>query len=255
MKKYLLRGLFKKGDSELTIKSMFGIFIVILVFLILYTVIQGNVGVKIQEEQFSAYYDLENTMLSLLGSHCISIGNYSTKWQLPIQSVLDYVKLEQLNNNNQELYCVENFNYMYSLKITDLENGKVFNLGIKNYPEFSERTITTTLTSTIKYNTTHPITNGSLPEIHQARASFTIYTGNIPSFYGRIKKVCHTRTKETYNLITDYSISYDSKKNIFRVGDFYFYPYFSCNVRSFNITKGEYLVVIDFKENQVIVAT
>ncbi|MGC8929086.1 MAG: hypothetical protein ACP5OZ_00975 [Candidatus Woesearchaeota archaeon] len=255
MKKLALKILkSKSGDSELTIKSMFGIFIVLLVFFILYTVMQGNVGVKIQEQQFSSYYELENTFLSLLGSHCISIGNYSTRWQLPIQSVLDYKKLEE-SNNNQELWCVENFNFMYSLKITDLENGKVFNLGIKNYPNFSERTITATLASSIKYNATHPVTNGSLPEIHQARASLTIYTGNIPLFYGKIKKVCHSKTRETYNLITDYSISYDSKKNVFRVGDFYFYPYFSCNVRSFNLTRGKYLVVIDFKENQVIVAT
>ncbi len=243
----------KKGEMDLTIKSLFAILLVLIVFFVVFTLLQSDVMTKSQELKFSQYKNTEDFFMAILSTPCLTIGNYSWKWQYPIQGVLDYEKIDYYNNKNEELKCVENFDFLYSIIINDLENGKQWIIGLRTEPsekpEFAERMIANSLVVSIKYNTTIP------PEIHTGRAILKVYTGNIPSFIGTIKRVCHSKTNEDFNLRTDYTIRYNNVSNTLYIGKNYFYPYFSCPVSKFLIKRGDHIISIRYSKGGVRVIT
>ena len=238
----------KKGDMEVTIKSLFAILIVLLVFFIFFVLIQNNAGFEYQKEKFSSYKDIQDFGLTLLGSPCISVGNFTGEWQRPWHAVLDYRKIDKLNNGNQEIGCVDNFGFLYTLIIKDINNGKSWVLGLNKEPEFKKATIGYSFVVSIKYNT-------SIPEIHSGRAILLAYTGEIPAFIGTIKKSCHFQKDESFRLNNDYSILYDNNEDVLKVGNYTFYPYFSCPVSSFRIPKGQHIIRLYYNKGSVRVVS
>ncbi|MCX6710456.1 MAG: hypothetical protein NTV63_05930 [Candidatus Woesearchaeota archaeon] len=235
-----LIGIYGKKGQDITVKALFAIFIVIFVMFVIFSVIRSRGSVLSQKAQ-SEYYTLTDSFLhSLIGSSCISVGDYDPKGrQIATEAFLDEGKLNLHNRENQEIPCAESYDFMYSLTVVDSINGKKWVLGMKDEPLFSERKISIALPVSIKYNST-------IPTINPGFAAATAYIGNIPSFYTSIKQACRSHEEISREIQTDYKIQYNSTSNIFRIGEYLFYPTLGCRVKDFTIEKGRYLIVISY---------
>jgi len=234
----------KKGDLSITIKSMFAIFIVIFVAFIAFEVVKSRTTFIEEREHFSYYEKVNSFLISLLSSKCLisdyEMNNYN--YQSERTSYLSAEKLFKRHGENQDIYCVENFDFMYTLDIEDLSGGSVsksWRLGLSKEPDWAEREITVSLPVAIGF---------SGGDTHPGRAILKAYIGNIPRFYGAIKLVCNTKDEASYELSTKHEINYDNNTNMMCVGDQCFFPYFSCRVNPFSIGKGKHLVYISFNK-------
>ncbi|MFH1398708.1 MAG: hypothetical protein ABIG95_01195 [Candidatus Woesearchaeota archaeon] len=232
-----------KGSSNVTIKSLFAVFLVIFVLLIAVTSLKTRTTTVLQRQNFDYYSQMNSFLLSYLSNpSCHTIGGYDAGYQIPAQGVLDFYKINK-TNNNADLSCAETFQFMYSLQIDDSVNKKQWVMGItkKDYP-WVERVISISLPIAILYDRNN---------IHLGEASLIAYTGEIPLLYGTIKSVCNSQQNTTFALLTEYSVRYDSVKNEFCVASDCFTPYFTCNVLSFTIPKGEHILVIRHSKQTV----
>ena len=234
----------KKGMS-LTIKSLFAIFLVIFVFFIMFSVIKSRVSKTKTREHFSSYELNNQYFLTFLSNpNCISIGNYqNTNRYSAIQGVIEAEKLQSFDQKNSDLWCVENFDFLYTFEVEDTSAGNQWLLGLTAInPEWAERKLQTSLPCAIRYK--GGIVNPGIIYLYT-------YYGEIPGFYGKIKKSCVSQKDLKFNLESQYKISYNNTKNLFCIDKSCFKPYFSCKVESFTIPKGKNLIYIESKLNEV----
>ncbi|MBD3203081.1 hypothetical protein GF327_02205 [Candidatus Woesearchaeota archaeon] len=232
-----------KIGSAFTSKSLFAIFIVLFVFFILMTVLRARSSQKQTQRHFD-YYDLASRFILVLLSNpnCVSMGNYLNQGKYSaIQGVLEAEKLKIFDENNADLWCVENFDFMYALVVKDLDTQSSWRIGpFINSFDWVQRQIKITLPCVIRYQ-------GGI--VHNGAASLTTYIGNIPGFYGKIKESCTLKKDLEYSLDVDQNIRYEN--NQFCIDEFCFKPYFSCTVHDFYLEKGEKLVYLNFENNEV----
>lgn len=235
----------KKGAIGITIKSLFAVFLVIFVVLIAIASLRSRTEILEQKQRFDYYELTDNFLLSFLSNPaCLTVGDYyNESKQVPAQGLLDFYKLNKTQRKNSDLSCTENFYFLYSVEVNDLKNKKSWFIGIdtKDY-SWVERKIRTSLPVAIMYDRTN---------VNLGEAILNAYIGEIPLFYGTIKKVCNTKQDESYSLTTNYVISYNNNQNQFCVGKDCFYAYFICEVTSFNIPKGEHIIYISYKNDSI----
>jgi hypothetical protein len=229
----------------LTSKSMFAIILVIFVFFMLFMVLQSRVSSLTTKEHFDNYRKHNTFFLSYLAnSNCISVGNILLKGVYKdMHGVIDSKKLERLAWQNQDNWCIENFDFIYSMKITDLDTKSSWNIGIddtQGFPGDMFTSIKSTLPCVIRYD------EGIF---HTGAVTMTSYYGDAARLYAALKEMCYSRTGKSLNIKLDMKINYSENK--FYIGEYFFYPYFSCSVEEFEVSKGEKLLYLDFRDNKV----
>ncbi len=237
----------KKGQMELTVKTLFIVFIVILVFVVMFMLLQNN----IQQSQdringVPAYTVGDSFLLSILSDPELIVGsNSNLANQEPVQAVFDADKLQNLDGSNSELQHLKNFGFLYTIKVKDLSSGKEWILGLREKPFFTSRAIVLSYPVAIQYN--------MIPQkVDIGKIFLSIYSGGIPSFIGDIKKACSTHGKTYTYLNNEYPINYNSEDNLLNISNFIFYPNFGCEVQSFNIPPSNNKIVrIVFNDGSV----
>lgn len=237
----------KKAALDLTIKAMFAIFIVLFVLFVGFSVLGTRTETLQQTAQFSQQRTEESFFLNLLGSRCLSVADFRNKSvYVETQGFISQKKIDKLHLGNEDLRCAENYDFFYSIKITDEVNGKEWQVSILPNDAYGNSR-TTSLPATILYdNTTIPTTN-------IARAFFTSYVGPFPKLYGALKKACRTMNSDSLSLNLRRDVSYDNESNTIYYGKEEFYPYFGCGVLGFNITRGSHLLYLSYSGGKVTV--
>ena len=235
----------KRASVNITVKALFAVFLVIFVLFIAISSFRTRTTLLTQRQHFDYYAMSDQFFLSFLSSPaCLTFGDYrNSSTQVPIQGLLDLRKLNQWHGTNTDMGCAESYTFLYSVEVVDLQNGKSWNSGIrdKNYP-WVERKIKTSLPVAIKYD---------LTKVNLGEASLTIHIGEIPYFYGTIKKACKADIKESVPLKNKVVVSYNNQTNQFCAGKDCFAAYFSCAVNSFRIPKGDNLVFVNHLDTGV----
>lgn len=230
-------------------KTMFAIFLVIFVFFMFFTVIKLRVEAKEEKAHFDQYDYVNKFFLTFLSNpNCLSVGSDINKEKhTAIQGVLDNKKLNKYDKDNEDMWCVENFEFLYSITILDTVNQKSWLIGLLNQnPFWTERSIGLSLPGLVRYE------DGTA---HLAHMSINAYFGEIPKFIGAIKKTCLLKSKDTYHVNLNHNIKYISDNNSFHIDTDQFFPYFSCGVNDFEIKKGQHLIYISADNNNVNILT
>jgi hypothetical protein len=233
----------KKGSEDITVKAIFAIFIVIFLLFVVVTLLQSRTQMKIEKAQSEYYTISQNLLTSLISSPCFSSGSYEKDgWQVTTEAFLEEGKLTEVNNANEDITCVQSYDFIYSVEFIDSRSMRSWTAGLKSPPEFAERTITVALPISIRYNS-------SVPTINPGYAALTAYIGQIPSFYTRIKQACKSHETIQFELDSRYRISYNSSANVFKVGAYFFYPNFLCAVSDFTLSPGRTIAIIRYNES------
>ncbi|MEM3370530.1 MAG: hypothetical protein QXW00_00325 [Candidatus Woesearchaeota archaeon] len=232
----------QKGSEDLTIKSIFAIFTVIFLMFVIMTLLGSRTSS--QKAKFtSEYYALATSFLkAMIASDCFAYKEKEGSWTTASQAVLYQQKLDYYNRGNEDISCVEQYDFLYTFRVVDSLTGKEWRIGLLNEPQFAEDTLTIALPIAIRYPS-------EVPTINPGFASITAYIGSIPSFYGKIKQACRSHEGMQHILISDYNIRYDNFTNTFYVGEYLFFPRFECSVGNFTIPKGKSLVLISYNES------
>ena len=225
-------------------KSLFAIFMVIFVFLLFFVLIRSRITQEETQQEFD-YYDKYNKVLLAVisNSNCLSFGNtLSSDTYTTVHGMLDYDKLEAKTNKNKDLWCVENFDFIYNLEIQD-EAHNTWNVGpLDVNPIAIEDSMRFSLPVVVRFD------NGI---VHYATISMNAYLGTVPRFYGAIKQACVLKEERNYPLLIKEEIKYYQLNNTFYIGDHYFHPYFSCAVSNFTIPKGKSIVYFHFDNGRL----
>ncbi len=239
----------KRGGLDLTIKAMFAIFIVLFVLFLGFSILGTRTETLRLDQQFSGQRSEQSFFLDLLGSPCLSVADSQNRSRyVETQSFVSQKKLDRLHQGNEDLRCAENFDYLYSVRITDEENGKEWVAGISPDDAYgTSRTIT--LPAVILYDPQ----STDIPTTNIGRAFFKRYDGPLPRAYGAIKKACRIRLSDSISLNLPRDLSYDNESNKITYGSSFFYPYFGCGVGNFTIRHGNHLVFIGYKEGKVTI--
>ncbi len=234
---------------ELTVKTLFIVFVVILVFIILFITLQSNVSSEQEQLKFSGYANENDFLMSILSDPELTYGSYLNKGNLPKQAVLDAVKLSSLDKTNKELSSIHNYGFLYSLIVRDDETGKSWIIGLNNPPDFARMTLAPAYHVAITYHQ-------DVPTVHLGVAMLRLYVGPIPTFIGKIKSVCSTKTSAYARFSLEHDLEYNSQLGEMKIDNFTFYPYFSCPVKSFKISKNtEQIVKIKYDGSGVTIVS
>ncbi|PIU29619.1 hypothetical protein COT07_04990 [Candidatus Woesearchaeota archaeon CG07_land_8_20_14_0_80_44_23] len=238
-----MRALNRKGDEDLTLKSIFAIFLVIFVMFVVFTVIRSRSAYQMERAQ-SEYYSLASSLLSAMaGSECFSVGSDEIAgWNAAPEAFLSQKKLDYYNNGNCDVSCVDEYDFLYSFTVADSITGRTWRIGLRDEPDFAEQKITIAMPVSIRYDS-------EIATINPGFAAVTAYIGSIPSFYGKIKQACTTHEDMQHVLISDLNVSYNSSSSVFKVGKQSFYSRFPCAVRDFKIEPGRHLLIISYNES------
>jgi hypothetical protein len=236
----------KKGLAMLN-QTMFGIFLVIFVFLMFFTVLKLRTDVKVEEASFEQYEEANKFFLTFLSNpNCLSVGNEINKVRFTtIQGVLDTNKLDKYDMDNEDLWCVENFNLLYTIETLDMTNSKYWTVGIlEKHPFWAERIVRASLPGITRYP------DGTA---HLAEVSINAYFGAIPYLVGSIKRACLLKRGETLDLNIRHDVKYLAVNNSLHIDTDYFFPYFSCKVDDFVIPEGDQLIYVNYMDGKVSV--
>ncbi|MBT7392979.1 hypothetical protein HN827_09215 [archaeon] len=236
-----------KSGLAMINKTLFAIFLVLFVFFMFFTVTKSRVENKSEKLYFDQYEFTNKFLLSFLSNpNCLSIGSeINGEKHTTVQGVLDVRKLNKFDRDNEDMWCVENFDFLYSVNVLDTQNKKTWRLGILNPdPFWSERTIGVSLPGIVRYE------DGTG---HLAQIGMNAYFGEIAKFIGEIKRSCLLKRKNNFEFNTKYKIKYSSENNLLNIDTDNFYPYFSCHVNDFEIEKGTHPVFLSAKEENVSV--
>ncbi|MCX6710602.1 MAG: hypothetical protein NTZ02_00755 [Candidatus Woesearchaeota archaeon] len=239
-----MRALNRKGDEDLTLKSIFAIFLVIFVMFVVFTVIRSRSAYQVERAQ-SEYYALTSSFLSsMAGSQCFSVGDDEgiANWYVATEAFLSQNKLDYYNNGNYDVDCVEEYDFIYSFTVVDSITRRTWRIGLRDEPDFAEQKITIAMPVSIRYDS-------EIATINPGFAAVTAYIGSVPSFYGKIKQSCTTHENMQHVLISDFNVSYNSSSSVFKAGNQSFYSRFPCAVKDFAIEPGRHLVIISYNES------
>ena len=121
----------KKGAISLTTKTLFVIFIVIFAAFVTFSVLKSRTQALKQREHFSQYGRVNSFFTALLTSNClVSDLVESREYQRNIKGFFSAEKMNTLNLENSDLSCIDNFYFIYSVKIDDIINRKTWYLGL-----------------------------------------------------------------------------------------------------------------------------
>ena len=226
---------------------MFAIFIILFVLFVGFSVLGTRVETLEQQGIFSQQRSEQSFFLNLLGSPCLSVvGTANKSFFVETQGLLSQKKMDRNHLSNEDLRCAENYNFLYSVKVTDEINGKEWLLGITPNDAYgNSRTIS--MPSTILYD----LSNNTIPTINIGRTFFIRYDGALPILYGKLKEVCRTRISDSIQLNLPRNVRYDNESNILQFGNSEFYPYFGCGVGNFSIKSGRHLLFLAYNAGRV----
>jgi len=235
-----MRILNRKGDEDLTIKSIFAIFLVIFVMFVVFTVLRERRAYQLERAQ-SEYYSLASSFLTAMaGSECFSAGSDDIAGYSSQEAFLSQKKLDYYHNSNSDLSCVDEYDFLYTFTVADSITGRTWRIGLRDEPDFAEQKITIAMPISIRYETKATINPGF--------AAVTAYIGSIPTFYGKIKQACTTHESIQHLLYSEFNVSYNRSNGLFRVGNYSFYSNFPCAVQNFSIPRGEHLMLVSYDE-------
>jgi hypothetical protein len=237
----------KKASINLTIKSLFVVFLVIFVMFIALTSLSTRTTTLQQKQHFDYYTLADQFFISFLSNpSCVTVGDYSNiSNQIPVQGLLSFEKLNKLDKTNMDIGCSETYHFLYTVEVIDMVNGKTWVVGLddQNY-NWVEREIKTSLPVAIRYHSA---------QVNLGEAILHVYTGQIPLFYGTINKACNLRSVESFELINNQVITYNHIDNKFCVANDCFNANFKCPTNSFRVSKGDHIIAISYKEQNITV--
>ncbi len=231
----------RKGQMELSVKILFIVFVVILMFVVFFIVLKSNVE-QSNKSVGDQYTDANQFVMGILSDPSLVEGDYSNT---PIQGLF---VAEKLSNQapNKELDNINNIGFLYSVRIFDEVNGKSWTLGLSTAPFFSEKTISFSYPVAIEYKNENS-------KVDYGKAVVNLYFGEIPTLISEIKGECAVKRKRYLSVNTKYPVVYNQSSGMVNVSGQVFYPFIPCSVKSFAIPKGKHLLLISFENNQVIV--
>ncbi len=234
----------KKGSINITIKALYVVFLLIFVLFFVMTSLRSTTKSEEQTQRFEKYELASQLFLSFLSSpSCLTYGDYSNiSNQVPIQGLLDFDKINKLHAKNADLRCIDSFDFLFSVQIHDVKNKRSWNVGIDNKDyEWAESKHTVSFPVAIMYDTS---------QVNLGEAVMSIYTGDLPEFYGTLKKVCTSRINDSIAINAKYPVAYEDNQMCF--GGDCFTPSISCRLDPFSF-QGEKILAIQYKGNDEIV--
>ncbi len=233
----------KKGEISLTINALFVIFLVIFAAFVTFSVLKSRTQALQQREHFSQYERINSFFTALLTSQCLVSYMYDEKeYQRNIKGFFSAGKINLLNYENADISCIDNFHFIYSIRIDDIVNGKSWFLGLKESPSWPERIIEKGLPAAINYD---------YHTVHPGLVRLIAYIGEESYMYGRIKLACYAKQDETVSVELEREVGYDNVKNEFCIEDECFHPYFGCRVKSFKAGKCRHLFYMTYRNNEL----
>ncbi|MBN1386337.1 hypothetical protein JW968_05185 [Candidatus Woesearchaeota archaeon] len=227
---------------EIWIKVIFAILLVIFVSFLIVSLFGTKATTLQQEQHFDVYSQTYRLVMSIFTNPlCIGIASFTANASSSaVVGILDVGKLDMLDRINQDYWCVENYQMMYSIEVVDIEKGKDWLIGLQNTdPGWAERKLSNSFPVGLRY---------SLVDVSTGVMYLYVYTGEFPFFYGKIKQACLSGDEVRYSIDFRYDISYDQDLNWMCVGipsaGNCFAPYFSCPVKSFSLSKGQHLLLM-----------
>ena len=235
-----------KKAMEITVQAMLAIFLMIFVSLVLFTAINSRSSALSQREQISSYRDINTFLVSLLSNpRCINIA--SGAGQVAVAGVLDSAKLDGYNNQNADLWCIRQGDFLYTLNVVDEETKKEWRLGAAAESlQWSSHQLGISLPIVVRY-----------PEqiVHVGRATLTAYLGPEASLYRAIRFACLDRNAAIFQQKVSHKVSYDPSNRRYCIEQACFTAAFECLVDSFTVEPENELVYISLSNNKVKVST
>lgn len=240
----------RRGALDLTIKAMFAIFVILFVLFLGFSILGTRTETLELEAEFSGQREEAAFFLGLLGSPCLSVQDSENKSvYVATQSLVSQAKLDRLHLGNEDLRCAENYDFLYSVRITDEVNGKEWSVGVLPDDAYGDsRTIS--MPAAVLYE----LRNLTVPQVNIGRAFFTRYGGPAAVLYGRIKRACRTQASDSISLNLPNDLDYVNESNIIYHGSSHFWAYFGCGVKDFNLSEGRHLVYLSYKDGKVTVS-
>ncbi|MBU0757986.1 MAG: hypothetical protein KKF44_07990 [Nanoarchaeota archaeon] len=236
----------KKGVS-LTVKSMFAIFLVVFVFFMFFSLIKSKNEALIKKEYFGSFSEVNNYFQAMIGNpQCLTKDDLGgAGLSLSSEGLLSKTKLDKYSGWNRDISCVENYDFLYTLQVKDLDSGKLWNIGINDTdPEVAKdmgiEIVQRDVFVSVFYRT---------DEINFGKAIFKAYYSQEIDFYSAIKKACALKRNGEFSLETFMDISYDDENAAFCIHELCFIPEFQCIVNSFDIPEGSHLVYLKYEDN------
>lgn len=232
----------KRGAMTILAKAFLVIFLVIFVFIFLIISYSSKTTEYKQKEYFSDL-DYSNSLLQTIMNRkeCYNFEGVSGQ-QIKTQNLLDYPKLQNSNGKNQDLKCIKYFKGIVAIEVFDNERKLRFDLSVsQKEPKWADNIIKVALPVAIRYTG---------DEITLGEARLTLITGELPGFYSTIKKSCFYKKDFRLPLRNKVKVSYNNVTNEFCFGDDCFYASFPCEVESFSIKKGIYVLQVRYNNDE-----
>ncbi len=253
----------RKGAISLSTQSLYAIFLVIFVAFVAFSVVSSRTSVLEQRNKFTAYDDSLRLLTALINSPCLVVdyfqetkGGNPRNYQVGTKGYLSVDKLNLLHNENKDVYCVDNFRFLYTLDIEDLFNRKTWRLGLRARPGWITESIDSANSEEMYFTRSFPIAlNYNFQEIHPGYATLTVYAGTIPSFYGSIKLACVTRESATLPIKLRRTVRYNSTDARFCVNSECFFSFFPCRVKNFSLAPGSHILFLKYLNNTLEVVS
>ncbi len=242
----------RKRGMALTTKTMFAIFLVLFVFFILFMIL-GQRSAKLQEKQYFDHRSMHNRFFLMLlsNSNCFSVGDKLNSHFSDVHAVFEEKKLSASDMLNTDPWCIENYQFLYSLKVTDRMTMSSWQIGLDDTDPFWDRIFADSKVSTIL----PCVVRYEKGVTHGCTVTLSTYSGSLPRMYGLIKESCVSKRSYAYSLDSDFPIRYESSTRRFWLGDHSFFAYFSCPVDDFSLPEGENLLYVANERGNVRVAS
>jgi len=232
----------KKSALTILSNAFFVIILMIIVFIILFVFFSSKTSM-LEEKLYQSNVEYTNNMLSIYlnNQQCIAFSGANN--QIPTQSLIDFEKVLAQDNKNRDLFCMPYFRGIAYVQILDTATKQVYNLTInKSNPKWADSIITSSMPIALYYSGNN---------IRLGLAKLTIYYGVIPDFYSVIKRATYFKQNFTMPLNNKYRIRYDNSTNIFCIQEDCFFAKFYCSVNSFEIPKGQHIIIMDYNNNSL----
>lgn len=224
----------KKGVVGIA-KIMLGIFSVVFVMILVFTILNERVTTQKTRDYFDSYHKINSIFQTFLSAEgCIAYGNLDKgTFDSLTYAVLDADKLNRFARSYSDPPCIIDHDFLYSIIVEDIETGEEWKIGLPETDVFDD-VIQISEYISIRYN---------VSDINLGRASLRTYRGDLARFYGALRHSCSIIDDGNYHIVNRIQISYDQEINEFCFKDTCFLAHFPCNVSSFEIYKGDHEVI------------